>query len=81
MSRVKVTKLGQIIKKSGLKQKSIAQLMGISESSFYNKTSGKTNFTAAESLQLRDILGMSWDEYHEIFFADLVPNLEQEAKK
>lgn len=73
-------KLSRIIKRSGLKQNAIAKTMGISESSFYNKTSGRTSFTAAESLHLRDILGMTWEEYHDIFFADEVLKVEQGDK-
>lgn len=70
--------LERAIKRSGLKQMKIAASIGMPTSSFYNKTSGRTAFTVSESLALKKVLKMDWDEYETIFFDSAVLKIEQE---
>ena len=51
--------LNQIISDSGLKKKYIAEQMGLSVTSFNNKTKGRTEFMGSEINKLCKILDIS----------------------
>ena len=62
--------LKEKVAKSGLKTAFIAESIGISRASWYNKLNGKTKFTAEEIKKLCDTLRItSLREREEIFFS------------
>lgn len=62
--------LKEKVAKSGLKTAFIAESIGISRASWYNKLNGKTKFTAEEIKKLCDALRItSLREREEIFFS------------
>ena len=62
--------LKEKVAKSGLKTVFIAESIGISRASWYNKLNGKTKFTAEEIKKLCDTLRItSLREREEIFFS------------
>ena len=65
--------LEEKIKASGLKKEYLLQQMHLkSMTSFSNKLSGTTEFTAGEIAALADSLRLSREEVHDIFLADRV---------
>ena len=65
--------LEEKIKASGLKKEYLIQQMHLkSMTSFSNKLSGTTEFTAGEIAALADSLRLSRKEVHDIFLADRV---------
>lgn len=65
-----VALLKEIVAKSGLKSSFIAESIGISRGSWYNKLNGRTKFTAEEIKRLCDTLHItSLREREEIFFS------------
>ena len=59
------------IKRSGLHKQFIAERMGISRASLWNKVSGKTAFNQYEIAAICDVLGIKdHAEMEAIFFAD-----------
>lgn len=62
--------LKEKVAKSGLKSAFIAESVGISRASWYNKLNGKTKFTAEEIKKLCDTLHItSLREREDIFFS------------
>ena len=57
-----------LIEKSGLKRSWIADKLGISYQSLWNKLNGKTDFTVTESAKLKEILHLDEQEYIALFF-------------
>ena len=70
------TELRQLIDESGLKFKHIAEKLGITPPSLYNKLSGKTEFTHTEIGKLGMMLGQT--DVNRIFF---VQNSELNSTK
>lgn len=65
-----VERLKDKIAKSGLKNSFIAESIGMSRGTWYNKRDGKTEFTADEIKKLCDVLHItSLREREEIFFS------------
>lgn len=69
-------KLNKAIKNSGLKISFLADKLGLSSQGFYNKINGKTEFYSSEILILSDILGLTFREREEVFFAAIVDKKE-----
>ena len=62
--------LSKKVEDSGLKSAYIAERLGISRASWYNKLKGKNQFTAGEIKELCDVLHItSLREKEEIFFS------------
>ncbi|MCR5738905.1 MAG: hypothetical protein K6G43_03735 [Lachnospiraceae bacterium] len=62
-------KLNEIIRVSGLDRAFIAQMLGISSSSFENRVNGHREFKSADISIMRDLLNLSNDQLMEIFFS------------
>ena len=60
--------LERMIEGKGLKKQFIAESLGISRETLYNKLTGKTEFTAAEIRRLAKILSLSQKDIQRIFF-------------
>lgn len=63
-----LTKLNELIEKSGIKRSKICEALGISDTSLRNKLTGKTPFTWDEVLALAKVLRMTDDECRDVFF-------------
>lgn len=57
-------------KTMGLSVADVANALGVDESTYYRKRSGRTDFTRNELRILRDLLNLSAEEMNEIFFAE-----------
>lgn len=57
-------------KQAGLSVANVASALGVDESTYYRKRSGKTDFTRNELRLLKNLLRLSSDEMDAIFFAD-----------
>ena len=53
--------------KQGLTQKSLAELIGIKDTTLSHKMTGKTSFTVAEAVQIMDALGLDEETAVQIF--------------
>lgn len=58
--------------RKGINGQKMSEAIGISESAFYRKMSGATEFTLSELKAIRDTLELSHDDVYNIFFADKV---------
>lgn len=65
-----LTKLNDLIERSGIKRAKICEALGISDNSLRNKLTGKTPFTWNEIVALAQVLRMTEDECREVFFTD-----------
>lgn len=63
-----LTKLNELIEKSGIKRSKICEALGISDTSLRNKLTGKTPFTWDEVLSLAKVLRMTDEECRDVFF-------------
>ena len=70
-------KLKKFIADSGFKRSHLADKLGISSASLWNKLNGKTDFTVTESMALKELLGMTESEYMSLFFDSCVPQKKQ----
>lgn len=61
--------LAKTIEDSGMKQKHIAQQIGLTREGLWNKVKGRTEFTASELSALKVTLGLSNARFRRIFFA------------
>lgn len=68
MSTVDLPRLQKYIDHSGYKTTYIAQFMGISRPSLFNKMHGRTEFTVIEVYKLSQLLGLSDNDVINIFF-------------
>lgn len=68
MTTVDLPTLKSYIEHSGYKTTYIAQFMGISRPSLFNKMHGRTDFTIMEVYKLSQLLGLSNDDIINIFF-------------
>lgn len=57
-------------KQAGLSVSDVANALGVDESTYYRKRSGKTEFTRNEIRLLKNLLKLSSEEMDAIFFAD-----------
>jgi hypothetical protein len=62
-------KLNEIMRASGLDRAFIAQMLGISSSSFKKRVNGHIEFKSADISIMRDLLNLSNDQLTEIFFS------------
>ena len=67
-----INKLKGRIVESNIPLADILRLTGISESTYYNKMSGRTEFTQKEISGLSKVLCLKQDEIMSIFFDELV---------
>lgn len=59
-------KVGEYAEKNNETRDSIADKLGISRSSFFNKVRGSYEFSLSEAYKLSRLLGVSLDEFHEL---------------
>ena len=64
--------LNEAIMRSGIKRKTLASKMGISDHALYNKINNKTGFKISEVLVLEDELRLTESETRRIFFGQNV---------
>lgn len=64
-----------VIKESGLKNKWLADKLGVTEQTFCNKMGGRSQFKADEIRLLATLLRLRAKEVQEIFFADDVAEI------
>lgn len=60
----------EAIKRSGYRLSFIAQKLGISRATLYNKIYGRTEFLQSEISLLKDLLNLTAEEGELIFFAN-----------
>lgn len=70
-----LAELERIIKDKGLKKCVVADRIGTNRSSFYLKLNGEREFTQSEVKGLKDVLGLSDEQFMRIFFDDNVEEL------
>ena len=61
-------RLNEIIKKSGMKKKALAERVGILPSTLSNRLNGQSDFKVSEAAKLADVLGLTPAEKMRIFF-------------
>lgn len=54
----------EVMRKRGIQKKEMAEMIGISESSFYNKATGDNDFTVSEMEKMCMILGIRFQLFH-----------------
>lgn len=59
------------IARAGLTPQSLAEVLGLSRQSFYNRLSGKVEFTLGEIKKIAEKCQLTRDEINDIFFAKL----------
>ena len=57
------------IEEKGLRNKFIAEKLGLSPEGYYKKLRGSSEFKVSEAQTIADVLGLSADERNAIFFA------------
>lgn len=62
-----------MVRDKGVKKTFIAEKLGISNQALLNKISNKSEFKAGETIVIRDLLGLTNQQWEQIFFA---PNVE-----
>ena len=62
--------LSDRIDESGIKYKIIAEKLGISIKTLYNKMNGVTDFSVTEARKLKEILSLSESDCMRFFFAN-----------
>ena len=70
-----LAELERIIKDKGLKKYVVADKIGTNRSSFYLKLNGEREFTQSEVKGLKEVLGLSDEQFMRIFFGDKVEEL------
>lgn len=63
------TLLREKIAESGIVMRHLAEKCGITPQSFSGKINGHNNFSMSEAATLKDILGLTDEEFMAIFFA------------
>ena len=71
--------LRQAMLAHGMKQKDIARIAGIGDSSLSARLHGKAEFTAGEMLRIGKALGLQPDDYYLYFLNDAAAFLEGQA--
>jgi len=54
----------EVMKDRGIQQKEMAEMIGVSESSFHNKMRGDSDFTVSELEKMCMILGIKFQLFH-----------------
>ena len=54
--------------KNGVSGKQLSSTIGISESAFYRKLAGESEFTQGEIAAIANALRMTWDTVYSVFF-------------
>ena len=62
-------KIAQYVESNGTTKESLADQLGISRSSFFNKLRGSYEFSLSEAFNLARILGISLDDFHKLTVA------------
>lgn len=63
----------------GMKQKDLARIAGLGDSSISARLQGRAEFTAGEMLKIGQSLGLQPDEYFLYFLADTAATMEDQA--
>lgn len=71
--------LRQAMLAHGLKQKDLARIAGLGDSSISARLQGRAEFTAGEMLKIGQSLGLQPDEYFLYFLADTAATMEDQA--
>lgn len=71
--------LRQAMLAHGMKQKDLARIAGLGDSSISARLQGRAEFTAGEMLKIGQSLGLQPDEYFLYFLADTAATMEGEA--
>lgn len=71
--------LRQAMLAHGMKQKDLAKIAGLGDSSISARLQGRAEFTAGEMLKIGQALGLQPDEYFLYFLADTAATMEGEA--
>lgn len=71
--------LRQAMLAHGMKQKDLAKIAGLGDSSISARLQGRAEFTAEEMLKIGQALGLQPDEYFLYFLADTAATMEGEA--
>lgn len=58
-----------MVRDKGIKKTFIADKLGISNQALLNKISNKSEFKAGETIVIRDLLGLTNQQWEQIFFA------------
>lgn len=59
-------KVGQYVEANGTTMSSVADALGISRSSLFNKLRGSNEFSLSEAFNLSRMLGLSLDDLYEL---------------
>lgn len=59
-------KVGQYVEANGTTRDAIADQLGISRSSFFNKLRGSYEFSLSEAFNMSRVLGVSLDEFYQM---------------
>ena len=71
--------LRQAMLAHGMKQKDLARIAGLGDSSISARLQGRAEFTAGEMLKVGQALGLQPDEYFLYFLADTAATMEDQA--
>ena len=71
--------LRQAMLAHGLKQKDLAKIAGLGDSSISARLQGRAEFTAGEMLKIGQALGLQPDDYYLYFLSDTAAFLEGQA--
>lgn len=71
--------LRQAMLAHGLKQKDIAQIAGLGDSSISARLQGCAEFTAGEMVKIGQALGLQPEDYFLYFLADTAATMEENA--
>ena len=71
--------LRQAMLAHGMKQKDLARIAGLGDSSISARLQGRAEFTAGEMLKIGQSLGLQPDEYFLYFLADTAATMEDQA--
>lgn len=71
--------LHQAMLAHGMKQKDLARIAGLGDSSISARLQGRAEFTAGEMLKIGQALGLQPDEYFLYFLADTAATMEDQA--
>lgn len=71
--------LRQAMLAHGLKQKDIAQIAGLGDSSISARLQGRAEFTAGEMVKIGQALGLQPEDYFLYFLADTAATMEENA--
>ena len=59
--------------RKGLSQRDMARQLGVSASSYQKKEQGYVRFSDDEKLKITEILGLTYDQFNDIFYDGKLP--------